>query len=616
MTNTNCTILRYFAMNFLFIALVLAAVDSDVGSKSNKLTPLRLTGWVQGVPTSAPASGFTLPLTMDRAITGWVCNLNSPTTPLRLDFTIGGMEAGSVNATDLFYNDKPAILGAPDLLHLNFIFYIPDNVLTTLNGRNATLAMRAVDPATGNSMVFAPGAAATAGKLLVALEPRLSPAEPRIGDRCLGSQNACLSKGDALSFGQPWFEDNPTGWSDTKTDLFKLWNCSSPNNLYDTIVRLNILPYDQRPGANPSDPGDRYHHRGFKKDSVHLAEDEVSPGGGPVIHFSAARTGVPGIPGKDLGRAGQVASNWGLKKAVFSPVLNRWQIFDQLDSPTNGYGISSLDGVDGVNMIMNDGGMIGWGPTSTVAPHDPRCTIPGLAAFSNKDDIPSYPLLGTGPLGLTTVQEYLHPNQTVTGVTAHCVHMNPKLSEFDSDGVPHAMWAYLWSVQPAHGCYLPTGMYIDAGYYAYRIDDQNTTAGWQLDILQGKAVVNQTRGQAMKKEWGAQYQTSFIYSAWDLPPNDVPPSTIFRVDTKAPQPRFGETLLQCYGTNGNKVHLGEATGNRSQLVFLVDFDEQVARSAAVGEVFGADIYFAFNRAANRGKVPEWARPSRSGPNLK
>lgn len=56
------------------------------------------------------------------------------------------------------------------------------------------------------------------------------------------------------------------------------------------------------------------------------------------------------------------------------------------------------------------------------------------------------------------------------------------------------------------------------------------------------------------------------------------------------------------------MHLGEATGNRSQLVFLVDFDEQVARSAAVGEVFGADIFFAFNRAANRGKVPEWAQP--------
>jgi hypothetical protein len=171
--------------------------------------------------------------------------------------------------------------------------------------------------------------------------------------------------------------------------------------------------------------------------------------------------------------------------------------------------------------------------------------------------------------------------------------MNPKLSEFDADGVPAAMWAYMWSEQPAHGCTLPNGTTIDPGYYAYRILAENVSAGWQLDLAQGKAEVNQTRGQAMKKEWGPQHQTSFIYSAWDLPPLDTPPSTIFRVDTATPSPRVGQPLLQCFGPPGDKVHLGEATGNRSQLFFLVDFDSQVQGADTVGEVFSADIYYAY-----------------------
>ena len=50
---------------------------------------------------------------------------------------------------------------------------------------------------------------------------------------------------------------------------------------------------------------------------------------------------------------------------------------------------------------------------------------------------------------------------------------------------------------------------IDAGYYVYRIDPQNSSMGWQLNLTAGKAEVNQTRGQAMKKEWGKQHQVSF-----------------------------------------------------------------------------------------------------------
>ena len=77
---------------------------------------------------------------------------------------------------------------------------------------------------------------------------------------------------------------------------------------------------------------------------------------------------------------------------------------------------------------------------------------------------------------------------------------------------------------------------------------------------------------------------------------DTPPSTIFRVDTSWPLPREGQPLLQCYGPPGNSVHLGEATGNRTDLFFLVDFGKQVANANRIGESFGADIYHAFNRA--------------------
>jgi hypothetical protein len=160
-------------------------------------------------------------------------------------------------------------------------------------------------------------------------------------------------------------------------------------------------------------------------------------------------------------------------------------------------------------MIINDGGAVGWGPTATIDPADKRCTIPSLASTSTTPDIPSFPLVGSGPLGLTTVLEYLPPSdpgRPGDNVAARCIHMNPKLSEFDKDGVPHAMWAYLWTHDPATGCHLPTGDFVDAGYYVYRINKQDPGAGWQLDLASGKAEVNQTRGQAMKKEYGVQHQ--------------------------------------------------------------------------------------------------------------
>jgi hypothetical protein len=41
----------------------------------------------------------TLPLTLDRAVTGWVVDLNNPMAKLRIDFALGGRHVGSANVT-------------------------------------------------------------------------------------------------------------------------------------------------------------------------------------------------------------------------------------------------------------------------------------------------------------------------------------------------------------------------------------------------------------------------------------------------------------------------------------------------------------------------------------
>lgn len=97
-----------------------------------------------------------------------------------------------------------------------------------------------VNRLSGVSAPFTPGAAAAANTLRVELLPRLSPYTPTVGSGCLGDA-WCLSRGDALSFGTPWFDEPPAGWSDTSLpegNLFRVWNCSSTTGI-DTIVRAD-----------------------------------------------------------------------------------------------------------------------------------------------------------------------------------------------------------------------------------------------------------------------------------------------------------------------------------------------------------------------------------------
>jgi hypothetical protein len=187
----------------VFLGGSIVGVAADADSEA-----MQVTGWVDGLPTTARASGYVISLTMDGALTGWVCNLADPSQPLTLHFAVGGRSIGSTTASGLFFNDQdpPAIPPpAPSVLHLRFIFYVPDAILT---GGKEVLSMTAVNPTTNQSARFAPGAAAAAGTLKVALRPRLSSYTPTVGTGCLGHAR-CRSSGDALSFGPPWFEPVP-----------------------------------------------------------------------------------------------------------------------------------------------------------------------------------------------------------------------------------------------------------------------------------------------------------------------------------------------------------------------------------------------------------------------
>lgn len=550
--------IRHSSLRPVLVTVVVLAL---AGSSTAKLI-----GWVTGVPTSG--STRHLNLTLDGAIQGWVTNtsfwpnaIGNDTVPvLSVTFYGNGRLLGSTVAGNLFYNDNNAVPGAPNTFPAAFTLFIHDSLL---DGTTVQLTMM-VQEAGGMKQQWTLGNA----NVTVSLTPRTSPYMPRTDTSCLGTA-MCASKGDALSYGSPWYEVSQGFSNDFNGSLFEAWNCSSPVG-FNHIERLNIIPYE------PLDAGGRFHHPGFSKDSLHLSEDDFDKG--PVIQFSASRSGHP---------YGRTASVWSLKKAKFDTTIDRWQIFDQLDNPSCSYGLSSEAGTDGVNTIMNDGNALAWGPSATVSGSDSKCLIPHVSNISvNSDGPPSFPLVGKGPLGISTIQALRQPSGK--GVSGHCIHMNPKLGDFSPSGVPGSMWAYLWSNKPDQGCLLPDGRTLPAGYYRY-IPDKDM--GWQLDLEFGPATVNQTRCQAMKKAWGSPSDL-YVYSCWDTSPGDVAPSTVYMLNTSWPQPRHGHPLLSCYGLPSDHVHLGEATGNATHLYFLVTRDSQVQRASHTGEMFEKDIYFA------------------------
>lgn len=243
---------------------------------------------------------------------------------------------------------------------------------------------------------------------------------------------------------------NPPGWSDG-INYFQEWGCTS-NTGITHLAKLNIAPLGS-------------HAIAAHKDS--LFADFTEQPNGPVIYFTGST--FMGNP------------TFYLERAVFNGT--NWVITEHEFHRGNNGGISSQDGTRG-DYIVNDYTNPSWGPAS----HRPgnRSVIPGVsdthtvpaAACGTNCDTYSfgYPLWGSGPNGLTTVQKQ-------AGNPSQCVHMNPTLRNFGPDGRPRSMIACLFRGDSANACDVPAAVRDPAlnaassGFFEYDYEDG---IGWQI----------------------------------------------------------------------------------------------------------------------------------------
>ena len=243
------------------------------------------------------------------------------------------------------------------------------------------------------------------------------------------------------------------GWGDG-INYFEKWGCKSSAG-FNYIARMNILPL----GTMGPD---------IYKDSGADWENDTAPAG--AIYFDLADN--------------KRTAKWAIKKAIYNPALAKWEIFSVLDSYSTPAGVSSHAGTD-VNFVMNDYALPGFGPSSPVP--GSKNKIPGVSNTSANSTIPSYPLVGSGPLGITTITGTVHPG--TAGVPngpqgQTCIHMNPKLMDYDASYVPHTLLANLFQGKPGQPCTLPDGTQLPGGgNYLYRY--QGKDLGWQLDLSAG-----------------------------------------------------------------------------------------------------------------------------------
>ncbi len=375
--------------------------------------------------------------------------------------------------------------------------------------------------------------------------------------KCLSPKSVCKSA--AFDYGRPNFSV-PTGWSDGR-DVFKAWDCDSSVGL-NRIARLNIIPYGGSDGMN-------FHDGNFQKDSL-LVNGVDQEFGSPIIYFTSSRYTT-------------YSSTYSLKKAAFSP-KGDWEIFDILDYPSSASGISSLDGRYPA-FVMNDYSLPGWGPASPLS--GSSNLVPGVSNTAINPEKNSFRLVGTGPYGLTTLVELVQGPGVVDGGVAGrtCLHMNPKLFDFDSKGIPRSMLAYLF-YQSAIGkrmpCLLPDGSTLPrAGYYVYRFHDVN---GWQLDKNFGPVESGDNPDEALKLVANSHI---FIAGNWD--------AQIITIDLDSPPPRTKVVILSCKKLiNGSSARFGEATGSTDQIWFL-GIPPGMPPAYKDG-AFKADIYFAYKKS--------------------
>jgi hypothetical protein len=240
---------------------------------------------------------------------------------------------------------------------------------------------------------------------------------------------------------------------------------------------------------------------------------------------------------------------------------------------------------------MNDYSLPGWGPTSPLP--GSSNLVPGVSNTAINPEKNSYPLVGTGPYGLTTIAALSQgPGVADGGVAGRtCLHMNPKVFDFDSKGIPRSMLAFLF-YQSAIGerkpCLLPDGSTLPrADYYVYRFHDAN---GWLLDKNFGPVEADDHPDEALKLVAKAKGHI-FVAGNWS--------GQITTINLDDPPPRTKAVILSCKKLiDGSPAKFGEATGSADQIWFL-GIPPGVPPAYKDG-AFRGDIYLAY-------KVPSGLR---------
>ncbi|WNL48063.1 hypothetical protein RKE25_10715 [Dyella sp. BiH032] len=520
-------------------------LGSSINFQPNKPHPSSgISGWVSGYSAGGVANAY-----LDGVISAWAIDWDHPYAGVTLKLYSDGQVVNGVGSGGTLVQtgvtNAPVFqtlydYGAPQINH-GFSFKIPDALKDNQNHNfyvNATSADGLVT--TTLSQAFA------SFKLSA-----IASTSTVTSSACLTPSTACNST--AYDYNGPNF-NGVTGWSD-EVNYFAQWKCSSSTGI-NYIARLNIIPAGS-------------HDNNFQKDSTYVNPNDSALGGN-IIYFTASRYNG-------------YSSTYSLKKAVWDGGANQWRIYDMLDAPSSIGGFSSLDGTY-PNFIMNDYAQPGWGPTS---PLGSGTTLPGVSRKSLNPEQNSFALEGMGPLGLTAVRNYVQNTGTFgdgsqSGRT--CIHMNPKLYDFDANGVPHSMAAFLFEGDTSHACTLPDGSTLPAAaYYAYRYDP---VSGWQLDKAFGPIGLSQGTppAQAMKLVWGTS--GTFIAGTWG--------GQIQTLNAEKPAPQSWNTVLDCSAAPGGAPHFGEATGSTTQIWFLGSPSVGYVINPT-GPVFVADIYYAFHR---------------------
>jgi hypothetical protein len=392
------------------------------------------------------------------------------------------------------------------------------------------------------------------GGVAFTLSPSTRPRETLVADtHCLDPQSRCpVASNEFLA---PHFPQT-RGWSDG-TNYFSKWGCRSPTG-YNNIARLNIIPL-----------GTFGPH--FQKDSLDV-DAQPAAGQPPTLYFTASVTNA--------------APRWGLRKAIYNAAKDKWEIFAVFDDPSNAGGVSSGAG-SGKNIIFNDYSLPGWGPASPWPGSQTK--VPGVANVSASPGRDVYPLIGAGPLGLTAMTNRVYPAVSSGGVEGRtCIHMNPKLLDYDKEGVAHTLIANLWQRSPrGDACqYGDDGARLPApGNYLYRYEGPKL--GWQLDLKTGLVTdalheSAHNKFQLTPKLFGGTEHT-LVVAAWD--------GIIETIDPGLSRSDNTQVLADCRMSH---VHFGEAAGSAAGVYFLGG-DLEIARDRLkyhlAEDVIPTDVYY-------------------------